>query len=130
MSAGLLGSKSGVSHSEQEPGNWPRQMVRSRGHTRPSAASASHGQVQKPILCDSYCFMHLAICGCLPKGFPVVQCSLLRILAHLWSANRRHGDCVYIGTSGFQRSPDRRQEAEKSLLEEEPPEERALTWKF
>ena len=125
MSAGLLGSKSGVRHPEQEPGNWPRQMVRSRGHT-----SASHGQVQNPILCDSYCFMHLAICGSLPKGFPLVQCSLLRVLAHLWSASRSHGDCVYIGTSGLQRSPDRRQEAEKSLLEEEPPEERALTWEF
>ena len=79
MFAGLLGSKNGVSHSEQEPGNWPRQMVRSRGHTCLWAASASHSQAQKPILCDSHCFMHLAICGCLPKAFPVVQCSLLRI---------------------------------------------------
>ena len=91
-------------------------------------------RLKKPLLCDSYCFTHLAICVCLPKEFSLLQCSIWRVLAYLSPvlAGAKWGFQVYTGASVFWGPPVLwgPQEPEQPRGEEEPQDEMVFTLEF
>lgn len=90
VSAGFLESKNKASHSEQEleagPGSWGDERV-SKGRgciCQPATVGLKTPYYGIPIALCTLPF----VCLCLPKDFPCIQCSLLKVLAHLRCAGR------------------------------------------
>lgn len=90
VSAGFLESKSKASHSEQDletgPGSWGDERI-SKGMDcicQPATVGLKTPYYGIPIALCTLPF----VCLCLPKDFPCVQCSLLKVLAHLRCAGR------------------------------------------